>query len=209
MNLKPVAVCGLAALLCSCASTSVKHTWTSPEHRGGPFTKAAVIAIDERVLVREGFENRLVKRLRERGASASTTFDRLPLPQIRADKDAAAERLRSDGAEVVVIMRMKDVTTRYRESQPGGPRWAETVTGFEMDTWYGYYTVAYGDMSPTYGNLKQNVYLETGVFDLKTSKRIWAGFTETVITDKTDKVAAVDQLIPKVIEAMRQDGICP
>jgi hypothetical protein len=63
------------------------------------------------------------------------------------------------------------------------------------------------DMSSTYGTLKQTVYLETGVYDLKTEKRLWSGITQTVVKENMDRVAEIDPLIEKIVAAMRKDGV--
>ncbi len=209
MNHRTLAGCAIAALLCSCTGTSLKKTWKSPDYRGGPITKLAVLTIDERRDLRIGFENRLAQQIQKNGASAITTFDLFSLPEVNRDKAAAAERLRSAGAEALVLLRLMDVNTAYRESRPGAERYAETITGFEMGPWYDYFSVAYADMSPTYGNLKQKIYLETSVYDLKTAKRLWSGLTETVVTDTMDRIAEMDPIVAKAVAAMRTDGIIP
>jgi hypothetical protein len=166
-----------------------------------------VLVIDERTLLRQGFENRFVNQLKQGGETAITTFDLLSLPEIKQDKTAAAERLNSAGAQGLVILRLMDSASYYRETRPGSQRYAETITGYENYMWYDYYTVAYMDMSPTYGNQKLKIYLEASVFDLKTAKRLWSGVTETKFTDRMDRVAEMDPIVEKFITAMRKDGV--
>jgi len=209
MPLRLLAVCLLAMVLCSCAATSVKNTWKSPDYHGGPFAKVAVLTVDDHPGVRRGFENRLASQIRKGGATAITTFNLLTLPDINRDKPAAAERLRSAGAEAVVVLRLASSTSSYREVRPGAERYAETITGIEPGTWYDYYSVAYSDLSTTYGTLKQQVYLETCLFDLKTAKRLWSGMTKTVVTETMDRVAEMDPIVEKVVIAMRKDGMLP
>jgi hypothetical protein len=196
-------------MLCGCAATSVKKTWKSPEYKGGSMGKAAVLAVDERMPVRKSFENRLAYQLQQAGASAFVSYDRLSLEEINRDKPAAAQRLRSDGATVVVIMRLTDRSTAYRESRPGAERYAGITTGYEPGAWYDYYSVAYMDMGVTYGTLKQKVYLETSIFDLQTTKRIWSALTETSISEGMDDISEMDRIVSKVIAAMRKDGMFP
>jgi hypothetical protein len=210
MNFRSIATTSvLTALLCSCASTSVKHTWKSPEYHDGPQTKLAVLTIEERGMLRQAFESRFAIQLRKQGASVVTTFDQLSLPEINRDKPAAAERLRSAGAEGLVMLRLMDISASYDVTRPGPERWAPYVTGIESGYWYDYYSVAFADMSPTYGNLKQKVFLETSLFDLKTGKRVWSGLTQTVFTDTMDRVAEMDKIVGKVVAAMRQDAMVP
>ena len=91
-KLRPLALGALAALLCSCAATSVKKTWKAPDAQP-PAGKIAVLAMDERDWLRKGFENRLVAQLAKTGSAAVTTFGQLSRPQIKQEKRAAANRL--------------------------------------------------------------------------------------------------------------------
>ena len=209
LNFRRLLYCAFAVLLCSCAATSLKKTWKSPEYNGGPISSAAVLTIDERTFLRQGFENLIVGQLRKSGVNAISTYDLFSLPQINQDKPAAAARLRALGAQSVVILRLADLSSSYRESRPGYQNYAEVVTGYEPGPWYDYYSVAYTDMGVTYGNLKQKVYLETSIFDLNSSKRLWAGLTQTTITDTMDRSAQMEPIVVKVTEAMRRDGMLP
>lgn len=197
----------LAILLCSCAVTSVKSTWKSPHYQGGPVTKVAVLVIEERGMLRQGFENRFINQLRQGGETAIPTFDLLSLPEIKEDKAGAAERLKSAGAEGVIVLRLMDLATYYREIRPGSERYAEMITGYENYMWYDYYSIAYMDMSPTYGSLEQKVYLETSLFDLKSGKRLWSGVTESTFKDRVDRMAEMDVIVAKFLAAMRKDGV--
>ena len=201
--------CSLAAFFCSCAATNVKSSWKSPEYHSGPINNLAVLAIEERGLLREGFENRIANQLRSGGATATTSFGVLSLDEINHDKQAAAQRLRSLGAQALVMTRLVDSATYQREFRAGPERYAETITGFQTGVWYDYYSVAYMDMSPTYGSEKRQFFLETIVFDLNTAKRLWSCLTETVITENTDRLEEMDRIVEKAVSAMRKDGIVP
>src|SRR5262249_19585904 len=106
------------ALLCSCASTSVHQTWKSPEYQGGPLTKVAVLAVDDGAGLRRGFENRFANQIRKTGATAATTFNVISLSDINKDKTAAAARIRETGAEALLMLRLVDATSSYREVRP-------------------------------------------------------------------------------------------
>jgi len=210
MKMQSIAWCILAAMLCSCASTTtVKQTWKAPDYQGGPLTKLAVLAIHDRNEIRRGFENRLSNELKDRGVSTVRSYELLSLSEINQDKQAAAERLRAAGADAIVIVRLVDLANFYRETRPGRERYAEVITGYEPGYWYDYYSVSYMSMNPTYGNLKQKLSLQTSVFDLKTAKRIWSGLTETSLTEKMDRVAEMDPIVAKAVAAMRNEGVVP
>jgi len=202
----PFSLCALAALLCSCAATSVKETWKAPDCLQ-PVGKIAVLTIEQRGLLREGFENRFVAQLKRAGASALVTYNLLSLPEIKEDKRAAADRFRTSGAEAILILRLVDVASSYRESRAGNERYVPVITGIDSMGWHDYYSVGLMDMSTTYGTLKQKVDLETSLYDLKTEKRLWFGLTQTVVKENMDRVAEMDPLIEKIVVAMQKDGV--
>jgi hypothetical protein len=206
-------LCAAAALLCSCAASSVKQTWKAPDAQR-PAGKIAVLAIDDRGMVRQGVENRFATQLTRAGRPAGVTYDQLSLAQIKDDKNAAVEHFRANGAETLLLVRLAGTETSYREVRPGGERYAETITGIDpMMGWYGYYctcySVAYMDMSPTYGNLKQKVNLEANLFDLESEKRLWTGLSLTVVKETMDRTEEVDALVAKFVAAMQKDGMIP
>lgn len=207
--LVPVLFICLAALLCSCASTSLKKTWKSPTYTAGPIWKIAVLAVDERGDVRRALEWQLCNEIQRQGATAIASSDFLTLSEIKENKEAAAEKLRAKGAEAILIMRLYDVATFYHEYRPGPEQYADVITGYQPDNWYGYYTVAFAAMSPTYGSTKQKVYLESSLFDLKTSGRVWSALTLTTVTETMDRLAEIYPITSKVVGAMRKDGVVP
>jgi hypothetical protein len=201
-----LSLCAHAVLLCSCAATSFKKTWKAPNFQR-PVGKIAVVAITERGrgLLRQGFENRFVTQLTKAGSSAVATFDQLSLPDIKNDKRAAADRFRANGAKALLIVRLAGTSSSYNEVQLGGS--ASTFGSYDQVGWYDYYSG--GFMSPTYGSLKENVDIETSLFDMETEKRIWFGITRTVLKENMDRVEEMDPLVEKIVAAMRKDGVIP
>lgn len=208
MKLHTLALYPLALLLCSCAATSVKTTSKSPDTRG-PTGKIAVVAVEQRGLVREGFENRLVNQLIKNGASAMTTFNQLSLVQIKEDRRAAVERFRASGAEAVLILRLSEKTGSYSETRLGVERYAPGTSGYDAVGWYDYYSGGFLRMNVSYGTVREKAFLEFGLYDLKTEKPIWSAVTQTAISENMDKVAEMDPLVKTIVEAMRKDGVIP
>jgi len=205
----PIAAAMAALLLGGCASTSLKETWKSPNIQEAPAQKIAVIGVDERGLVRIGFENRFVRDLKARGQAATPTYDMMTLGEIKADKEAAAARLRAAGVDSVLIVRLADLATYNRSVRAGSERYVSTVTG--MDDywgWYDYYTVAFTDMSTVWSSDTKTVYLDSSLYDLKSTRRIWSGLTKTVLKDgRTDPLDEADALTAMVVKAMAKDGV--
>jgi hypothetical protein len=198
------------ALVClaGCASSPVLQTWKAPEHQAGPVKKVAVVAIDERYLVRQGFENRLVRDLREKGQEACVTHDLMGLGAIKDSKEAAADRFRSAGADSVLIVRLADQTTINHEVRATPERYAEVITGIESyGGWYDYYSVAFMDMSTVWGSTEVKVYLQTSLFDLQSGRMLWSALTLTTLKENSDRLEEVDALTSEVVDALRKDGM--
>lgn len=193
--------------LTGCAGTSVKQTWKAPGYRGGPVQKIAVVAVEERGLVRLNLERRFVRDLSGQGQAIFPTYETLTLPEIKADKMAAAARLRAAGATAVLILRLVDQATYSHEVRAVPERWVPTVSGFGTYGWHDYASVSFMDMSSSWGSVTQKAYLDTSLFDLQSGQRLWSALTVTTVKDDTDRLAEADALVGKIVQAMRQDGV--
>jgi len=194
--------------LSGCASSSVKQTWKAPDHQGGPVKRVCVVAVDERGLVRKGFENRFVRDLEKQGQPAIVTHDALSLPDIKANKESAAATMSAAGADSVLLVRLVDQTTYNRSVRATGERYVGVTTGIDnYYGWYDYYTMAFMDMSTVWSTTKQTVVFDASLFDLKSGRRLWSGLTETVLQEEDDRLVEADSLVAKIVAAMRQDGV--
>lgn len=202
-------------LLCSCATTGtlVKQTWKSTDHREGPVGAVAVLAVDERRMVRVGLENRFAEQLRDSGQPFVLTHEVLALSDIKKDHEAAAKRLIEAGAEVVLITRTIANESQARSFRAGPERHAPVVTGFDSGfpytpyDWYGYYTLAYADMGTVWSSRSDSVLLETSLFDLHAGNRLWACLTETRLKESSDRLVEADLLARTTVGALRADGL--
>jgi hypothetical protein len=200
-----VAVCAL--WLCGCSSTSIKQSWKSPAFQSGQVQKIAVVAVDDRGLVRQGFENRLVTEMRSLGQGSITTFNLLGLPEMKADKEAAATQLRAAGADAVFVVRLVDQVTYEHQVQATPALYVPTIDGYAGYGWYDCYSVAFMNMGVVFSETTRDIYLDSSLFDLKSGKRLWSVVTMTALKEDADRLAIVDALVAKVGNAMRKDGI--
>ena len=181
-------------------------TWKKPDYQAGPVRKVALLAVDERGVVRQIFEGQFVTQFKQHGQEAFQTVDILSLPEIKADKETAAARLRENGADSILIVRLVDAATQTTSVRQNAERYSPMTTGIESYGWYNYYTVAYADMSVVQHGTKQKVYLDTSLYDLQSGQRLWSAFTRTVLKDNMDRLEEVRPLVATVMTAMRADG---
>jgi hypothetical protein len=208
IKLRLVFAASLATVLCSCVGTTMKQTWKSPDYHAGQIHKVAVVAADPRENVRFVLEGQWVTQLQEHGVAAFETRDIMSVAQMKADRKAAAAKLRELGADSVLVMRLAS-----SEMQPGSNRQFPGHTGLSIGgESYGsfdVYWVGYVPPDPEMmmSQMVQDVFLETSVFELKDGQRLWTGLTKTVLTENTDRLELVRPLVTKVITAMQKDGI--
>ncbi|MGC3958585.1 MAG: hypothetical protein QM813_11785 [Verrucomicrobiota bacterium] len=198
---------GLAVVLCGCAATSLKQTWKAPDYQGGPVQKIAVLVVEERALQRSVLENAFAAELQKQGQAMLTTFKLLTLPEIKADKQAATRQLQEAGADTVLIIRLADQVTRDQAIRVSPNRFSPVDTSFGAMDWHGYYFGGDTGMGTVWGELRQDVYLDSSLHDLKTGKRLWSGITKTVLKEGSDRIEELRPITSKVVTAMRKDGL--
>jgi hypothetical protein len=204
MTIKPASVFGptLAVLLCSCAATSIQTAWKSPEYKGPPVQKVAVLVVEDRGSIRRPLEREFAAQLTQQNQGVLTTFDLLSLEEIKGNKDAAAARLRQVGADSVLIMRLVHKVNEERQVHT-----SPNASGYGSSGWYDYYSVAFVDMGTVRSSSRDYLYLDTSLYDLNTDKRIWSCLTQTVLSEDADRYAEVTPLVSKVVGKLREDGM--
>ncbi|HTY88551.1 MAG TPA: hypothetical protein VMB80_13875 [Candidatus Acidoferrum sp.] len=203
-KLRQITVATLAALLCSCAATELKSTWKAPDYRGGPVGKIAVLEEDDGVGYRPMFEGQFVRQLEQQGQPAFKSLDLLTLSEIQADKEAAADKLHAAGADCVLIVRLVE---RVNQSSLAARNSGSTVTSDSGKFGWLEYSTTSASRGRMEHSLKLHVYIETSLYQLDSGKKLWSGVTRTVLHEDTDRMAEIEPMVAKVLEAMRADGL--
>jgi hypothetical protein len=206
-QLQTILLAAVALGLSGCASTSVKHSWKSPDCRGRKLQKVAILAVDERDFVRQALESRFLRDLREHGQTAMDTWEVLPGAAIQADKESAGARFRAEGADVILIVRLLDQST-YNQQAMAYPQFGNPVaSGYDNYEWFDFYSIAFATVVPSWGTTKMNLLLDSSLFDLKTKKRLWSALSLTKVNEDEDKLVVADALVAKIVNRLHQDGL--
>jgi len=194
-------------MLCSCASTSIKHTWKSPDYHGGPVQKIAVLAVDERGLVRQSIENRVGNQIRNQGGDAIPTFKYLTLPEIKESKEKAGNRLMQEGADSIVIVCLVNKSSYESQLRTYPVAFVPGVPGYAGYGWYDFYSTIYTGMGINWSSSRDYLTLDASLFDLKTGARLWSCITESMLREDTDRLDVADAFAAKVAARMKEDGM--
>ena len=171
MNLGKILLYGAILLLAGCGpSTKIEKTWTDPS-----FTTATVQSY-KKILVMGLLKDESTRRIAEdkmvaafKNVTAVQSYSYLqPADTIRSEVE---DKLKKDGFDGVVIMRLADVDKSV-----------SYVPGTGYGGWYGY---RYS--SPGYYQEDKTFYVETNFYSLPETKLLWSGTTSSLNPNKLDR----------------------
>ena len=177
MNPGKILLYGAILLLAGCGpSTKIEKTWTDPS-----FTPASVPSY-KKILVMGLLKDESTRRIAEdkmvaafKNVTAVQSYSYLqPSDTIRSEVE---DKLKKDGFDGVVIMRLADVDKSV-----------SYVPGTGYGGWYGY---RYS--SPGYYQEDKTFYVETNFYSLPETKLLWSGTTSSVNPNKLDRT--VDDIV--------------
>lgn len=155
---------------CATTTTEIEQTWQAPSAAQTRFTKVLAVYAGKDVTVRRSAEDRLVQRLAAQGVTARPAYAVLTDAEI-ANLDAAKTKLRAQGFDGVVAMRVVDRETQV-EYSPG------TFDGYWGVAWP-YWGYGYGYGYPGYAYTETIVRIETTAYSLDTNKLVWSALSAT------------------------------
>jgi hypothetical protein len=202
-----VAALFLAVLLSACAQTSVVDSWQTNQPVTNKPEKVAVIVVLPDALTRKAVEIDVAKVLADKGTPAVPSSN---LPGMgggirgEIDADVAAEMLRSEGVDGVVVMFYSGGGDS--EGYVRSDYWAQHVGSGMVYNWgrpyfTNVYTVRQG---PGWADYRMSAYVESSFYDLETEKPVWRIVTETKDTEHAD---TADDVARKVASEMRSAGL--
>jgi hypothetical protein len=177
MNPGKILLYGSILMLVACGpSTKIEKTWTDPS-----FTPSAAQSV-KKVLVMGLLKDESTRRIAEdkmvaafKNVTAVQSYSYLqPSDTVRSEVE---DKLKKDGFDGVIIMRLADVDKSV-----------SYVPGTGYGGWYGY---RYS--SPGYYQQDKTFYVETNFYSLPETKLLWSGTTSSLNPSKVDK--ALDAII--------------
>ena len=190
------------SFLASCTSTEIVSSWRDPETTisADQIDKILFIALVKNETYRRVVEDKLVALSKGKGIPSYTFVTGSNLSQ--TDKEAITQRLKADGVDLIVIMRLVDVKdeTRY---VPGS-----TMSGYG-GMGYGGYWGGYGYAAPIYYTpgyytTDKKYLVETNVYSVDQDKLVWSGTTSSMNPSKIDTTTA--EIADAIIEEMKNEG---
>jgi hypothetical protein len=177
MNPGKILLYGSILLVAGCGpSTKIEKTWTDPSFTPGAvqsYKKVLVMGLLKDESTRRIAEDKMVAAFKNVTAVQSYSY----LQSADTVRSAVEDRLKKDGFDGVVIMRLADVDKSV-----------SYVPGTAYGGWYGYRYA-----SPGYYQEDKTFYVETNFYSLPENKLLWSGTTSSLNPNKLDRT--IDDII--------------
>lgn len=197
MKKKLLLVALTTSLFTACGpSTHIVNSWRDPEVvvNTAELHKFVVAALLKNETVRRRVEDRLAAAYPGKAVPSYTEFG---LNELKENDEAYNQKLKSEGFDGFVMMRLVkvDKDTRY---VPGNyPPYYVTWRGYWRYAWPNYYDPGYYTTDKTY-------YVEVNVYSLIRDKLIWSGITSTINPASGDEL--YDGVAKAVNKKMKDEG---
>jgi len=184
-------VLGLAALAAGCASTQMTDTWTAPQAKGAEFSKVAVMAMAKDPGLRRMAETSAAQNLV--GAQAVPAYQVLGDTDLK-DKDAVEAKLKSQGFQAVLVMRLAGVDERVDLAAPA------------FATFGGYYGMAGPALyDPGFVQTDTIVHVISTLYSLQDEKLIWSGTSQSF--DPASAQSFMNDVSKAVAKSLQKDRV--
>lgn len=193
-------VCLLASCSSTHSSTKVVNSWKDPTATisSSQVDKILFIALVRDEPYRRMMEDKLVALSKGKGIPSSTFITGSNLTE--NDKAAFDQKFKSDGIDLVVIMRLKDVKEEPRYV-PGTQTYGG-YGGMGGGYWGGYNYAAPMYSTPGFYTTDKSYLVETNVYSVAQSKLLWSGITSSVNPSYT----TTEEISRAVVESMKKEG---
>lgn len=167
--------------LVACSSgTQITSSWRDPgvTVNAGQIHKFVVAALIKDQSVRRNVEDNMASYMPGKAVQSYVVFG---TDSLKDDADVYNQKLKSEGYDGIVIMRLSDVDKDKRYVPGNYPVYYNTWRGYWSYSWPSFYSPGYYTTDKTY-------YIEVNVYSLLQNKLIWSGTTSTINPGNNDQL---------------------
>ncbi len=194
----------VALFICSivfsaCSSTHITSSWSEPDKTVAvdKLSKVLVVAMFKDETSRHKAEDQMAGYLSGKGI---VSYNYLDSKFNKNNEDALREKIKRDGFDGAVTMRLVDVD-KEKIYNPGNTAFYPSY----YRSFYGYYYRSGSYYStPGYYTTSKTYTIETNVYSIKEDKIIWSALTET--TDPNGVKKMTDEVASVVFKQMVKEG---
>lgn len=199
MKIKTIFPAAVALLLlAACSSTRIVNTWRDPSVtvNTAKINKFLVAALLRNETVRRQVEDQMASEV---PGKAVQSYKEFGLKELKESDDNYNAKLKADGFDGIVMMRIASIDSSTRFVQGGYPEYPWYYGGWRRFwgvSWTGYY-------EPSYYTTDKIYNIEITVYSLKNDKLIWSAISTAVNPSHDSK--AFKNIAREVYRKMKQE----
>lgn len=192
-------LCSLVLMAASCTSTKITSSWREPDKEIAvdQINKVLVVALFQNETSRHKAEDEMAGYLKGKGV---VSYDYLNVNFNERNEDALRDKIRSDGFDGAITMRLVDIDKEKIYTPGYGAPYPFSYRNFS-----GYYYRSWSFLStPGYYTTTKTYTIETNVYSIKEDRIIWTGLTESTNVDGVK--AMTEEVVKVVYRKMMKEG---
>jgi hypothetical protein len=190
-----ITVCWVACV----SPAEMQQSWSNPEQKDSTklFQKILLVALLKDNYTRKVAEDKLAEEVKPRGV---VSYNYLPNYGSSIDTGLISDRLKQDGFDGIVIMRLRTISKNMVNSPGNSGSYPPYY-----NSWSGYYSTTFPLYNAPGSYSTNDIYnIETNVYSLNTNRLLWNGVTTAV--NISDKHQMIDKVIAIVKQKMKSEG---
>ena len=190
---------GMLALLTGCSSTHIQSR-RNPETMGAaPFRNVMVVGMDGRPLVRDPFEDDVVRSLRAHGIDGIPSHTKYSLAEMKGKPEQVHQLLAATSVDSVLFIRMTDRGTFVDGPLPG----LGSVDMGAVDE------AAYNSFTSVGPDINTEIRLGARFYRASDGAAIWSGLLDTVLKEDYDSIVVLRNVAQTIVDRLAKDKVIP
>ncbi|MFT3822350.1 MAG: hypothetical protein QM731_00470 [Chitinophagaceae bacterium] len=196
---KIISIAIITAMVWGCGTSArIEKTWRDPDVTVNlsKLNKVLVVALLRNETVRRNTEDKLAAMLKGKGIAS---YNYLTKDVTKENEEAIKAKLKSEGFDGAVVMRLADVDKDIRYV----PGTYNTYPGYYGRFWPYYWNAYPYYFQPGYYESTKTFTVETNVYSFNSDKLVWSGITTSVDPQNVDKL--MDATAKVVYKKMKEE----
>jgi TolB-like protein len=194
-----VAAAATLLLLVACASPGMRGAVNPAAHLDSPIRTMLVVGMDERPLIRAGWENDVVAALQKRQVNAVASYNQFPLTTFSGTQDQIRQALAAANVQFALFAKTGDRT----DFVAGAPMsFSERDISSAQASQYLYLTAGGGD-------IETDLRLGAKLYRVSDGALVWSGVVDKVVKEGYDSIALLRSIARSLVGEMSSAKVIP
>jgi hypothetical protein len=171
-----------------------------------------IVGVDERIVVRQDFEDEFVARLTMRGVLGVPSYRHFTLSELYEEEAAVKAKIKELKIPAVLVARIIDRETVKKYYHPEednlDPRAYRFDPAVPYRSWQPYFSLSYAESQRLQPIIVGAVVrLESNLYDAATGELRWSALSETFVDNMADRRKNTQSAVAAMLNSLRREGM--